>query len=237
MNPLVDKLFQLTRRCITKRHISDFSPADPGYESYVRLWTRIFCSGEIPKQSEFDLSEVIGLTGGWEPLTDLSQPSRFRDYRRFTSSVGVALITFGNDSERVRVANYLARDLIVDVHISDRQHFDAVRNVFPLIRETLIQTNHEEEYPFFTLGSLVLAHMAGDIDEMPTLASQLIDDDASVRNNKTCNWNIQDSRFLFGLTNYNQLNRDWINLTNTLTNPTNDLNVQLVMDALAENVT
>lgn len=234
MNLLVDTLFQLTRRRITKRHISDFSPADPGYESYVRLWTQIFCSGEIPKQSEFDLSEVIGLTG-WEPLTDLSQPSRFRDYRRFTSSVGVALITFGNDSESVRVANYLARDLIVDVHISDREHFDAVRNVFPLIRKTLIQTNHEEEYPFFTLGSLVLAHMAGDIDEMPTLASQLIDDDASVRNNETRNWNIQDSRFLFGLTNYDQLNRDWLNLKNSLTNPTDDPNVQLVIDAFTEN--
>ena len=236
MNPLVDRLFQLTRTRITERHIREFSPADPGYESYVRLWTRILRSGEIPQQSEFDLSEVIGLTG-WEPVTDLNQPNRFRDYRRFTSSVGVALITFGNDSESVRVANYLARDLIVDSHFNDREHFDAVRNVFPLVREILVQTNHEEEFPFFTLGSLILAHMAGDFDAMPPLASQLIDDDASVRNNESLNWSIEDSRFLFGLTNYDQLNRDWIKLTNTLTNPKNAPNVQLVIDSIAENAT
>jgi len=233
MNPLVDTLFQLTRSRITERHISDFSPADPGYKSYVRLWTRIFRSGEIPRQSEFDLSEVIGLTG-WALPSDLNQPNRFRDYRRFTSSVGVALITFGNDSDSVRVANYLARDLIVDSHINDREHFDAVRNVFPLVRETLIQTNYEEEYPFFTLGSLILAHMAADFDAMPPIASQLIDDEASVRNNESLNWSVENPRFLFDLTNYDQLNRDWVNLTKTLTNPTDDTNVQLVMDTIAE---
>ena len=236
MNPLVDTLFQLTRRLITERHIRDFSPADPGYESYVQLWTRILRTGEIPEKSEFDLSEVIGLTG-WASPTDFNQPSQFREYRRFTSAVGVALITFGNESESVRVANYLARDLIVDSHVNDREHFDAVRNVFPLVRETLLQTNYEEEYPFFTLGSLILAHMAGDIDEMQTLASQLIDDDASVRNNESLSWSVQDSRFLFGLTNYNQLKADWVTLASSLKNPSNDPNIQMVMDTFAEYAT
>ncbi|MGH1470705.1 MAG: hypothetical protein ACRBCS_05890 [Cellvibrionaceae bacterium] len=236
MNPFVDTLFQITRRSINERHISDFSPVDPGYESYVQLWTRIFQSGEIPHQTDFDLSEVIGLTG-WEPITDLTQASRFRDYRRFTSSVGVALIALGNDSESVRVANYLARDLIIDSHLNDREHFAAVRNVFPQVRETLIQTNYEEEYPFFTLRSLILAHMAGDFDAMPLLASRLIDDEASVRNNESLNGSVADQRFLFGLTNYDQLNRDWVKLTKTLTNPTDDPDVKLVIDTIAEYAT
>jgi hypothetical protein len=236
MNPHVDILFQLTRNRITEQHINDFSPADPGYDSYVNLWTRIFRSGDIPRRSNFDLSEVIGLTG-WASQTDFDEPNRFRQYRRFTSSVGVALIIFGNDSESVRVANYLARDLIVDSDIDDREHFNAVRNVFPVVRQALLQTNCEEEWPFFTLGSLILAQMVGDVAEMRSLASQLIDDEAAVRKNESLNWGIEDSRFLFGLTNYDQLNSDWINLISTLTNPSNDAKVQFVMDAFADYAT
>lgn len=236
MNEHVDALFQLTRQRITERHISDFSPADPGYESYVRLWTRILRSGAIPNQSEFDLSEVIGLTG-WAAPTDFDEPDRFQQYRRFTSSVAVALINGGNDSECVRVANYLARDLIVDTDIGDREHFVAVRNVLPVVRDSLLETNFEEEYPFFTFGSLILAQMAGDFAQMPSLASQLIDDDAAVRTNDSLNWSIQDSRFLFGLTNYNQLNADWVALSSLLSNPTNDTNIQLVMNTFTEYAT
>ena len=232
MNPLVDALFQLTRMRVTERHILDFSPADPGYPSYVRLWKQILQTGEVPRHSDFDLSEVIGLIG-WEPATDLAKPSRFRDYRRFCSAVGVALITFGNDTESVRPANYLARDLIVDTHVDDREHFNAVRNVFPLVRDVLIGTNQEEGYPFFTFGSLILAHMAGEYDQMQSLASQLVEDDAAVRNNESLNWSVIDSRFLFGLTVYDQLNRDWIRVAKSLTNPADDLDIQLVIDSLS----
>lgn len=236
MNPHVESLFELTRSIVSEQHIADFSPADPGYESYVRLWTRIFRSGEIPKQSEFDLSEVIGLTG-WASPDDFDKPIQFRQYRRFTSAVAVALIEFGNDTESVRVGNYLARDLIIDTEVSDRKYFDLVRRVFPVVRETLAKTNYEEEYPYFTFGSLILAQMAGDYGESASFASKLIEDEATVRNNDSLNWGIEDSRFLFGLTNYDQLNADWLRFASQLSNPSNDANLQLVMNCFAEYAT
>lgn len=233
MNEHVDQLFQLTRRRISKRHIVDFSPADPGYDAYVRLWSEIHRTGEIPRESEFDLSEVIGLTG-WADAVDYDSGKRFRDYRRFTSAVAVALVTGGNDSECVRVANYLARDLIIDIDINDREHFDAVRKVFPAVRDALIMSNNENEYPFFTLGSLILAHQAGDFKPMPSLAKQLIDDEAAVRNKEELKWSVVDSRFLFGLTVYDQLNREWVRLVSSITNPNNDNNIQWIIDRLAD---
>lgn len=232
MNRHIESLFELTRSRVSEQHIADFSPSDPGYDSYVRLWTRIYRSGEIPKQTEFDLSEVIGLTG-WAKPTDFDDPNRFREYRRFTSAVGSALIESGNDTERVRVGNYLARDLIVDIDIDDVKHFESVRLVFPVLRETLLKTNNDKQYPYFTLGSLILAQMAGDIAESETLAAQLIEDDATVRKNDSINWIIQDSRFLFGLTNYDQLNSDWITWVLELENPNGDSNLTLVIDAFS----
>lgn len=233
MNRHIESLFGLTRSQVSEQHINDFSPSDPGYDSYVRLWTRIYRSGEIPKQTEFDLSEVIGLTG-WAKPADFNDPVRFRQYRRFTSAVGAALIENGNDDECVRVGNYLARDLIVDTDIDNAEHFESVRNVFPVLRDTLFKTNHDEQYPYFTFGSLILAQMAGDFVESETMAAQLIEDDAAVRNNDSINWITEDSRFLFGLTNYDQLHSDWFTWGLGLKNPNGDSNLALVIDAISE---
>ena len=145
------------------------------------------------------------------------------------------MIAFGNDTESVRVGNYLARDLIIDTEIADRNHVESVRRVFPVLRRILANTNHEIEYPYFTFGSLILAQVAGDFDESDLLAQRLIEDEANARNNESLNWEIVDSRFLFGLTSYDQLNSDWMSLASKLSNPSNDTNLQLVIDAIAVN--
>lgn len=229
MNPLVESLFELARTDVTEQHIVDYSPSDPSYRSYVELWTNILRTGDIPKRSTFDLSEVISLTG-WVNSSDMENPSRFQQYRRFTSAVAVALFDFGNDSEVIRAPNYLARDLIIDTALDDQSHFNAVRHVFPVVRETLVNSNREEEYPFFTFGSMILAAWADDHAALPNLARQLIDDDATVRNHE---WmGVDDPTLLFGLTNYDQLNADWLRFASALTNPYDDENLQLVIDAL-----
>jgi len=235
MNPHVRTLLEFTRSRVSDKHIRDFSPTDPGYDSYVRLWTRIVRSGDIPAKTEFDLSEVIGLTG-WARPCDFDFPARFREYRRFTSAVALALIHSGNDSELVRAANYVARDLIVDCDPMDSEHLKLVRNVFPITRDVLAATNHEEEYPYFTFGALVLAQMSNDYDDAARLAGELIADESAVRNNEVLNWGIEDPRFLLGLTNYDQLHSDWKRFAADLSNPSGDENMQLVIDAFAEPV-
>jgi len=172
---------------------------------------------------------------GYTPATNFDNPKLFREYRRFTSAVAVSLIDSGNEAESVRIPNYLARDLLIDTDIVERTHFDAVRKILPVVRATLMTPEYEdecieEEYPFFTFALMILAQMAGDQVELVRLAAQLIDDDASVRKD-TSPW---DSRLLLGLTNYNQLNSDWVRMASVLRNPTNDENLQLVIDALSE---
>lgn len=235
MNPHVNSLFEFTQSRVSEKHIADFSPSDPGYDSYVRLWTRILRSGEIPTKTEFDLSEVIGLTG-WSNPSDFDDPTRFRDYRRFTSAVAIGLIHSGNDSESVRPANYVARDLIIDCNTKEPEHLMLVRNVFPITRAVLAATNYEEEYPYFTFGALILAQMSNDHDDAVRLARDLIADESAVRNNESLNWCIEDARFLLGLTSYDQLHSDWTRFAAELSNPKRDENMQLVIDAFTEAV-
>ncbi|MCR9116267.1 MAG: hypothetical protein NXI22_04860 [bacterium] len=234
MNPHVAALFEFTRARVSEEHIANFSPSDPGYQSYVRLWTGIYRDGVIPAISHFDLSEVIGLTG-WVKIKYESDPIRFREYRRFTSAVAVALIHFGNDSESVRRPNYLARDLVIDCDRLEPEHFELVRNVLPITRDVLTATNDEEGYPYFTFAALILAQRANHHDEAVRLAAELIAEESAVRNDESLNyWSREDSRFLLGLTIFNQLHNDWIRLARELSNPTRDENTQLIIEAFAE---
>lgn len=233
MDSSVISLFQYTQSRVTDQDIIDFSPSDPGYGNYVRLWTQIRRSGSIPQRTEFDLSEVIGLTG-WADPEELDDPERFRNYRRFTSAVGVALLHQGNDSESVRVANYLARDIVVDLDSTSKRHLALLRDVSASTRIVLSTTNLDEGFPFFTFASMILAQRARDWSSSERTATQLIEDERVVRANESLNWIIQDDRFLLGLNNYDQLHADWISLARELKNPNNHEDTQLVIDSITQ---
>jgi hypothetical protein len=231
MDSSVVSLFQYTQSKVSDQDIIDFSPGDPGYPDYVKLWTQIRRSGSIPQQTEFDLSEVIGLTG-WASPEEWDDPERFRNYRRFTSSVGVALLHQGNDSESVRVANYLARDLLIDLDSTSKRHLALLRDVAASTRVILSTTNLDEGFPFFTLASMILGQKARDWSAAEDFATQLIQDEGFVRQSEDLNWMITDDRFLLGLSNYDQLHNDWISFAQELKNPNDHEDTQLVIDAL-----
>jgi len=233
MDSSVISLFQYTQSRVTDQDIIDFSPGDPGYPDYVNLWTQIRRSGSIPLQTEFDLSEVIGLTG-WAKPEQRNEPERFRNYRRFTSAVGVALLHQGNSSESVRVANYLARDLVVDLDPMSERHLSLLRAVSISTRDVLSTSNLDEGFPFYTFTSMILAQRACDWSASESAATQLIEDESAVRANESLNWMIRDDRFLLGLSVYDQLHSDWIFLAEGLKNPNQHEETQLVIDALAQ---
>jgi len=231
MNPDVIKLLDDTRRKLTVDDIRDWSSVDPVSDSDIILWNQIRETGQVPRHAEFVLSEVIGLTGWQDPLA-LRAGERFLAFRRFSSAVAVSLLHQSNCSDDVRCLNYLARDLIIDIDDQDPAHFDLVRNVFPPTRSLLVASNCEEEYPFFTLGILILAQRTKDWQAAEDAAAQLINDEVNVCQNESLNWAVQDQRFLLGLTNNNLLNADWIQLTRQIQNPGNDPNIAFLMEQM-----
>lgn len=227
IGPNAVSLFELTRSRVTPEHIEDFSPTDPGYEDYVRTWTELWRTGQIPTYSDFEFSEVIGLTG-WCDARRLESPERFREYRRFTSAVAVALIHNGNEIDIIRPANYLARDFLIDSDPRQKEHFDLVRPVLLETRDVLKNDGREPGYPFFTLAAMILSQQAGEDDFAVQLAENLLEEENAVR----VQLPVWDDRFLFGLTNYDQLNRDWIAFIRTLKNPTGSETMDLVIQKL-----
>ena len=170
---------------------------------------------------------------GWSKPASYTSPQRFREYRRFTSSVAAALVFLEKDTENIRVANYLARDLIIDADPTDKEHFDAVANVFPVLQNTL-EISLDVEHSFFTLGSLILSHMSNNYDKMAEFAERLKKEESEA----IYSWcNKKDSRFPFGITIFDQLKEDWDTFIAGLTNPNNDKEVQFILDGLNKTTT
>ena len=98
------------------------------------------------------------------------------------------------------------------------------------------ETNEEEDYPFFTFGSMILAQLDNDWNGSDNYASQLIEDENNVRKNELLNYfhANTDSRFLLGLTCYDQLHKDWIDFARKLSNPNKNENTQLVIDSMID---
>ena len=141
----------------------------------------------------------------------------------------------GNDSGNVRVASYLARDLVIDLDPTSSRHLSLLRSVTDSTREVLSTTNLDVGYPFFTFASMILAQKARDWSVAEVAATQLIKDEKAVRQNESLNWMVTDDRFLLGLCNYDQLHNDWISFAETLRNPNGHEDTQLVIDALEKN--
>ncbi len=228
MHPSVLALFRYVRPQVTAQDIKDYCPSDPGYGDYVAAWTDIWESQVLPRASRFDLSEVISLTGFADAGTRES-PDRFRRFRRFTTTVAIALIHQRCCVMSVRAANYLARELLIDFDLKDRAHLSRLRPVFESTRAVLKAAPDGEEYPFFTLGSMILAQKASDWSASEAAATQLIVDEWAIRSDFEW-W--EDQRFLLGLTVFDQHHSDWLALALDLINPTGHEDTALVLDAL-----
>lgn len=135
------------------------------------------------------------------------------------------------EAENVRPAVYLARDLLIDqIDIVPSAVYDlsTLRSVFQDTR-SLLRLNRESEFPFFTLGSLILAQLDGDWAASELFAEQLLADESEVRGQ--LEWLASSDEFLLGLTVYDQLHDDWRRMMAGLQNPTQDETTALLIQA------
>ncbi|MEL6441126.1 MAG: hypothetical protein AAFQ80_17960 [Cyanobacteria bacterium J06621_8] len=231
MHSSVTSLFDYARLRVSIRDIQKYLPQGPGYKSEVQALSEILQNKEVPRETSFDLAEVINFAG-WQGAV---VSSGFRDFRRFTSAIAIVLIHYGNILEGVRPANYLARDLIIDVEesmIVDRQWLQLVRDVFLPTRD-LLAASDDADYPFFTLGEMILAQLANDYESAASLATQLIEEESRVRNDKGLIFAFKRS-FLLDLTFFDQFHQDWIKFASRLKNPLKDENTQLIIETFAD---
>lgn len=204
MTPACRDLFDYASRHVTPEVISDYCPSDPGYADYVREFTAILASRSPPPKAHFDITETIGLTRWHDPDRE-SDPMRFRRFRTFTNSVGVAMTAGPEGPDENMPANYFVISLLDDAHaLQDSHLLQLLPPVFAELHQQTVKTEwFSGEAPFLLLGQLVLAFLgfAPGMDVI-RLSEQLVSEACEHPGYAT-------PEFLWDCTLYNQLHHRW----------------------------
>ena len=114
--------------------------------------------------------------------------------------------------------------------IGDKKLSRMVRDVLERLSKGLQAKRWmEEEWPFCTLGLMLLEQDRGHFDEADRLPCELIAQEGAVRSHPhSC---VPSDEFLLGLTFHDILHYEWLTLIGTLKNPNESEEMQLVLDA------
>jgi len=249
IHPDLLALFEFTRARVTDKDIEMNVPDDPGYWNYVEVCQEIRRTGGIPFQYSTDLEEVINLTR-WAKPNAARKPKSLLAFRRFTSAIRLIQIFWGLGDDFGE--SNLAHNLLTDLTPGDPRHLDLLRRAFAFIGQFLKDRKGfipSEEYPFFTLGGMILAEWAGDHVEAGYHAEKLLlEAEENWTNRSPGQWNQttrpwtdpasllpirKNGRFLFCLTSYCQFEAEWSELVSKLKNPGQDPRLAQVMDLMA----
>ena len=89
MHLAIQALFESSAKLATDDDIAH-CPVDPGYHDYIAAMTAIRNTRQIPKETNFDITETIALTG-WVSDPKLTSDDSFKRFRRFVNSIGLGL--------------------------------------------------------------------------------------------------------------------------------------------------
>jgi hypothetical protein len=204
MTPACRELFEYALRHVTPKAVADFCPHDPGYPDYVREFTAILSTGVPPSASSFEISECVNSTR-WTDAASESGPVRFRRFRAFTNSVGVAICSGPEGPSDGMPPNYFGISLLDDAYALNDSEF--LRRLFPVFQELhkrIAETQWgAEEALFFLLGQIVLAFMGfAPSASIPSLCEQLIAEESRHKGRAS-------PEFLWGCTCFDQLHHQW----------------------------
>ncbi|MFT3788755.1 MAG: hypothetical protein QM770_21730 [Tepidisphaeraceae bacterium] len=192
-------LFKYATRSVTIEDVARFAPDDLGCADYVRAFTSILTTRELPADPGFDEYEAIGLTR-WDDPQRHDQPERFRRFRVLTNAVGLALTASGVGD---LTPNYLVVGLLDDaIALCDRDLLRLLAPAFDELHARLV-AERSEESPFTLLGTLLVrSRLNAPIEDLTALAEQIIAEEGRQTERHT-------GDFLFGCTNFDQLNHVW----------------------------
>lgn len=205
-------LFNYCRQYVDESIISRFCPADPGYKAYVQEWSDILRKGSIPEESNFEVSETVGLTM-W---ADTTSPDFLR-FRCFTNSVALPLMCVRH-AEVVFDLNYpLARLLSDTVFLQDARLLLLIKSAIEACYECCRQSPRwsSEFVPWCAYALTLVAACRGDEPNLTEWAARTVDLEAELRRSISGDSQISDM-FLFGTASYGTLLPVWFALTELL---------------------
>lgn len=147
----------------------------------------------------------------------------------------------GRAADDIWPANYVVCRLVGDSRkLGGARLQKIVAEVLPVLKNALKSKDwNEEEYPYCSLGEILLAQDLGQYERADRLAAELIEEDDAVRELQVpSDWEGRfkfrwGSEFVLGLSCFDSLHPEWMKLIETLKNPNRNEEMQLVIDAFA----
>jgi hypothetical protein len=199
--PSID-LFRYAAGFVSAEDIAAFAPGDPGYKNYVLAFNKILTTGALPRRADFDITETIGLTR-WSDADREKNPERFRRFRTFTNSVGVALCVASQRDDDSLPANYSAISLINDAQaLQDRKLLGLLLPTFEEFYKVFYSDNSPESL-FLLLGYLlVMIRLDAPQNAVDEVAIRIMNEEREYEEKAS-------EHFFWGRTFFDQLHKVW----------------------------
>jgi hypothetical protein len=198
------ELFRYAASRVSWKDVEEFVRHD----DLVFEWNHILSTRSLPTVLNFEISEPIGFTQRTY-AGSVRHPPRFRRFRIFTNSTGLAMAAAGMVHDSVPVI-YLMANLIEDArHLSDPALNGRLLSALDEF-ETLPGVFGVEDRLFVQLSRILVRLMTQqDEDQIPQLTEMLIKAESQVPK-------VSSAEFLWGCTNFNQLHVVWKKNVGTL---------------------
>jgi len=206
VNPASHNLFLHARSLVTAADIAAFCPSDPGYHTYVMVFTEIWQTGRFP-DNPADISETL-CNNWWTRRIRPEQEPNFRRFRTFTNAVGLCFCLGGAGPSDFLPPNYFAASLLEDTFaLEDRVLLELLGPSFDEFHRRL--QSYDEwrgEHPLFLLAKIILAWKLGeDVQAIAARCTELIAEADRLKPEYPAD-------FLWDCTSFNQLMPVWKSL-------------------------
>lgn len=229
MEPFVASYFQWARSQVSEDEILDFTPSTQGYWPTVQRILEIFRLAEVKPGNNVYLIEAIMAAIDPSLPTGPSQ----RAYRRFLTASGLMLLFQQGFTDFSPVLADFALELLQDSASSGP--LELLQGILATTRQRLLPQRmdpmfQDGDFVFFGFAQLIVAQRHSDFEAAARFAARLIEDESLARIGRS----ESGHDFLFGLgcCHDNARKVAWKAVAAELTNPKENGEIALVIDAL-----
>lgn len=229
MKSRLDDLFEFACGEVRDEDFRAFCREDPGDMSYVDLCSGVRSRKEIPDVVDPEWFEVFGMAQRGSPEQP-SQEDRFVRFKLFCGAVAAKFLLKEPGLDPVVIVNYVCCSLVQSARsMADRGLTSILLDVFPALAKEMEDYRAPsgwvvQEYPFCLLAGMLMAEDLQNYEWSAKLAARLVKAEEQVREESF----FPGQEFLLGLTNYDSLHREWLELAESLENPEKDETVDSV---------
>ncbi len=216
----LDDLLEFACGEVAEEDFRLFLPGETGGGRCMELCCEVRRRKDVPEVVDPEWFEVFGIAqrGCAE---EESQEERFVRFKLFSGAVAAKFLHQEPGLDPVVIVNYVCCSLVKAGRALEQAPLtEMLLDVFPVLARAMEDYRAPsgwvvQEYPFCLLAGMLMAEDLGESGKAGDLARQLLKAEEQVREESF----FPGHEFLLGLTNYDSLHGDWLELAESLENP------------------